>query len=243
MAVAVLIPAYNPDQGLASLVAELRRTGRFCEIIVVNDGSGDACHPLWDLLAAMPGVTVLHHAVNLGKGAALKTGLNHFCCAVPQGHAVVTADADGQHLVADIIRVAQRMDDAETSLVLGCRQFSGDVPWRSRLGNLATRFAFRVLAGQRLGDTQSGLRGIPRRLAMELLRSPYAGYEFELDMLIRCRQWRVPIIECPIATVYLEGNRTSHFKPLRDSLRIYCVLFRAAAARRVRNTSPTRKRG
>ena len=74
MDVAVLIPAYNPDDRLPAFVAELRRTGQFRQIIVVDDGSRDDCRPLFAALAASAGVTVLHHAVNLGKGAALKTG-------------------------------------------------------------------------------------------------------------------------------------------------------------------------
>ena len=92
------------------------------------------------------------------------------------------------------------------------------MPLRSRLGNLATKYAFWGLVGKKLDDTQSGLRGIPRQLARQLLRLKNSGYEFELDMLVHCRQSGVPIVACPIATVYLDDNRSSHFHPILDSL-------------------------
>jgi putative flippase GtrA len=230
MDVAVLIPAYNPDDRLPAFVAELRRTGQFRQIIVVDDGSRDDCRPLFAALAASAGVTVLHHAVNLGKGAALKTGLNHFCCTMPAACGLVTADADGQHLTADVLEVAQRLLRAPESLILGSRQFAGTVPLRSRWGNLITKYAFWGLVGKKLDDTQSGLRGIPQRLARQLLRVKNCGYEFELDMLVHCRQAGVPILTCPIATVYLDDNRSSHFHPLFDSLKIYGVFLRFIAA-------------
>ena len=230
MDVATLIPAYNPDRRLVDLVQELQRSGRMAQIIVVDDGSGEQCQPLFARLAAMPGVTVLHHVVNLGKGAALKTGLNHFHVAMPQGCGVVTADADGQHLSADVLRVAQRLEETGDRLVLGSRRFAAAVPLRSRLGNVLTKYAFWGVMGKKLEDTQSGLRGIPQALARQLLRLTDSGYEFELDMLVHCRRTGVPIEACPIAAVYLDRNRSSHFHPLFDSLRIYSVFFRFIAA-------------
>ena len=230
MDVAALIPAYNPDLRLVGLVQELRRSGRLAEIIVVDDGSGEQCRPLFARLAALPGVTVLRHAVNLGKGAAPKTGLNHFCSAMPQASGVVTADADGQHLPADVLRVAARLEETGDRLVLGSRQFALGVPLRSRLGNVVTKYAFWGVMGKKLEDTQSGLRGVPQALARQLLRLKDSGYEFELLMLVHCRRTGVPIEACPIATVYLDENRSSHFHPIFDSLKIYSVFLRFIAA-------------
>ena len=230
MDIAVLIPAYNPDRRLLTFVQDLRASSRFTRIIVVDDGSSDDCRALLALLAGLPDVTVLRHAVNLGKGAALKTGLNHFCCTIPDGGGVVTADADGQHLVADVLRVARQLQDAPNDLILGSRQFAATVPLRSRLGNIATKYVFWGLVGKKLEDTQSGLRGIPRELARQLLRLKNSGYEFELDMLIHCKRSGVPIQSCPIQTVYLDDNRSSHFNPIVDSLKIYAVFLRFMAA-------------
>jgi glycosyltransferase involved in cell wall biosynthesis len=230
MATAVLIPAYNPDLRLVSLVRQLRETGQFREIIVVNDGSRADKEPIFQQLAGLPEVTVLRHAINLGKGAALKSGFNYFCWALPDCQGVVTADADGQHLAEDIVRVAQRLEGSPDGLILGARQFREEVPLRSRLGNIATKYMFRLVVGTRLSDTQSGLRGVPRSLARELIRLRTGRYEFELDMLLQCKHNNIRIIEQPIDTVYLNHNRSSHFNPILDSLKIYYVLLRFMTA-------------
>jgi putative flippase GtrA len=230
MSVAVVIPAYDPDFRLPAFVADLRRTGRFGRIVVVDDGSRAERASIFGPLTMFPDVVVLRHAINLGKGAALKTGLNYVCCACPEAAGAVTADADGQHLAADVVRVADALEAAPACLILGTRTFAGAVPWRSRLGNWLTRNVFWAAVGVRLHDTQSGLRGIPCTLARRMLGLRANGYEFELDMLIQCKHGRVPVVPCPIETVYLEGNRSSHFNPILDSLKIYFVLARFAMA-------------
>ncbi len=228
MDVVVLVPAYKPPAALPEFVAQLIAAG-FGHVIVVDDGSGPAFAALFDRIAGVAGATLLRHGVNLGKGAALKTGLNHAYCGPPM-LGVVTADADGQHAVKDIVAVAQRLRDTPDALVIGTRRFVGEVPWRSRLGNSATRLVFRLLVGKKLQDTQSGLRGIPRDYIPRLLRIEATGYEFELDMLITCKHGQWPIAEQPIETIYLEGNKSSHFDPLWDSMKIYFVLLRFMAA-------------
>jgi glycosyltransferase involved in cell wall biosynthesis len=225
MPVTALIPAYNPSASLAALVRELAASS-FEAIVVVNDGSATACRSLFDEVADIDKVTVLHHAVNLGKGAALKTGLNYIYCHRPDSRGVVTLDADGQHLVTDALAVAQTLREHPEALIVGVRVFDRDVPLRSKFGNLLTRQLFRFLVGHRLTDTQSGLRGIPREFIPALLRINACGYEFELDMLLACKYRNMPMIEREISTVYVDGNRSSHFNPLLDSMRIYFVLFR-----------------
>jgi dolichol-phosphate mannosyltransferase len=226
MATAVLIPAYNPDPQLLSLVRQLRATRQFRQIIVVNDGSQADRELIFQQLSVLPEVTVLRHPVNLGKGAALKSGFNYFCRSLPDCQGVVTADADGQHLASDIVRVAQRLEASPDGLIVGARSFCEEVPLRSRFGNLATRYVFRALVGTKLSDTQCGLRGIPRSFARELIGLKTGRYEFELDMLLQCKHGNIRIIEQPIDTVYLDHNSSSHFRPLLDSLKIYYVLLR-----------------
>jgi hypothetical protein len=138
----------------------------------------------------------------------------------------LTADADGQHHPADILKVAERLEASPGTLVLGARQFDGHVPLRSRCGNILTRFALRWIGGARLTDSQTGLRGIPRALIAPLLEIPSSGYEFELDMLLLAKHGSIAIVEQPIRTIYSAGNPTSHFNPLLDSLKIYFVLLR-----------------
>ena len=222
---AVLIPAYRPGDALVGLTQALRERG-FAPVVVVDDGSGPEYAGIFARLSAIRDVRILRHAVNLGKGAALKSGMNFILVEYPETPGVITVDADGQHHPADVAEVARIFDAHPESLVLGSRAFAGPVPLRSRLGNSITQLVMRFVAGQRLSDTQTGLRAVPRRLMERMLSVPAAGYEFELEMLIAAKHLAFHVIEQPIRTIYEPGNPTSHFEPLRDSMRIYFVLLR-----------------
>jgi glycosyltransferase involved in cell wall biosynthesis len=224
----ILIPAYKPSPEFPRLIGQLIELGAK-RIVIVDDGSGPEYRHLFDAAAHRPEVQELRHAVNLGKGAALKTGINEILCWVPEIQTVVTADADGQHSPADILNVLNVAETNPGSLVMGARCFRDDVPLRSRVGNQITRLVVGLMIGHRLRDTQTGLRSIPRRLLPHLLRLNSHGYDFELDMLVALKNHGGDIIETPIETIYLDGNRSSHFNPLLDSMRIYFVLVRFAA--------------
>jgi glycosyltransferase involved in cell wall biosynthesis len=223
----IVIPAYQPTEGLASLVVEL--AAHDLRVVVVDDGSTEECSAAtFTEVAHATNVILLRHAVNLGKGAALRTGINHALTTWGEAAGVVTADADGQHLAGDILKVAAELRRNPHALILGVRTFTREVPMRSRVGNLITRTLVRTVVGRKMSDTQTGLRGIPRALACDLLRLSASGYEFELDMLVLGKHLSVPVKEVPISTVYLDGNASSHFNPVRDSMKIYFVLFRFA---------------
>lgn len=215
----MLIPAFRPGPELPEVIEAARF--HFGAVLVVDDGSGPEFEPVFRACRAR----ILRHEKNLGKGAALRTGIT---CAIAEhpGWGVVTADADGQHHPDDIARVGERLAREPNSMVMGARGFDGDVPPRSRVGNLLSRLVFRMLIGHKLGDTQSGLRGIPARLLPELAQIKSSGYEFEIDMLTAAKHLSVPVVEEPIRTIYAPGNPTSHFNPLRDSMRIGFVLAR-----------------
>jgi len=221
----VLIPAYKPDKSLTSLVEELVQRG-VRRVVVVDDGSPECSAPIFSVLERRPECDVVRHAVNLGKGRALKTGLNHILLRHRDCAGVVTCDADGQHTPEDVVRIGEALAGSPRSLVLGCRRFSGDVPLRSRIGNLATRYIFRFVAGKGLSDTQSGLRGLPLYLAEDLLRLSGEQYEYEMNMLLLAKERDLNLLEVPISTVYLNNNAASHFNPLFDSMKIYFVLLR-----------------
>jgi glycosyltransferase involved in cell wall biosynthesis len=227
---AALVPAWKPGVVLARMVRELLAAG-FGAVVLVDDGSGKEAHTLFDGFKRLRGVHVLSHRENLGKGRALKTGFNYMLTSLPELSGVVTADADGQHRVEDIVRVGLALESAESGAVLGARAFSGTVPLRNKVGNVLTREVFASLTGVRLSDTQSGLRGFSRELLPTLERIPGERYEYETTVLATlCRMGRKPV-EVPIETIYLEGNRSSHFDPLRDSARIYAALLRSAFVR------------
>src|SRR5215470_6538059 len=218
--IAFLIPSYQPTDTLPGLLEELRRMSP-APIVVVDDGSGAGYAAVFDRVRQIADVTVLANAVNLGKGAALKQGMNHILLHHPDCIGVVAADADGQHAVADIIHVTEALQADPGRVVFGVRAFDTAVPLRSRFGNAVSRYIYRFLIGIDLSDTQTGLRGIPRRL-MELCLAIRANrYEFETEQLVVIKTHRMPVREIPIRTIYFDGNRETHFRPLRDSARIY----------------------
>ncbi|WP_022867397.1 bifunctional glycosyltransferase family 2/GtrA family protein [Schaalia vaccimaxillae] len=218
----VLIPAYQPDIRLSQLVLELHRVDPQMRTVVVDDGSGPDYSLFFDATSAA-GADVVSYEANRGKGFALRTGLSHIRETYPR-QAVVTADADGQHTVADIVRVGQRVESTG-QVVLGVREFVGDVPLRSRIGNRATAMFFRLSTGWKLSDTQTGLRGLPAEQLEWMCSVKGDRYEYELSVLIEMRQRRLDVIELPIETIYEACNPTSHFRPLQDSARIYAPLL------------------
>jgi putative flippase GtrA len=228
MPVVVVIPAFRPSQALVDVVRELVQSA-LGRIVIVDDGSGDQFRGVFESCASLPRVEVLRHTANLGKGQALKSGIAHTLRNGSDLSGVVTADADGQHRANDIVKVAHRLAESPGQLVLGTREFSSHVPWRSRFGNILTRRLVRVLVGHQLSDTQTGLRGIPMALLPHLVEIKSSGYEFELDMLIAAKHHGCPIVEETVGTIYEPGNPTSHFNPLFDSMRIYFVLLRFSA--------------
>jgi putative flippase GtrA len=173
------------------------------------------------------GARVLQLPTNGGKGAALRAGFRLLLDTCADGP-VITADADGQHAVHDILRVLDAVDDSPHRtghLVLGERELAGDVPWRSRFGNTVTSAMFRTVTGRRLRDTQTGLRAFSSILLPWLLDVPGDRYEYELQVLLRAAREDFQISGVPIRTIYLNDNRSSHFRPVVDSARIYLPLL------------------
>lgn len=212
---AVLIPARDPTERLAALVDAL--APRFGRIVVVDDGSVSGLG-VFDAIA--PKVEkILRHDRNRGKGAALKTGFAYL------GEVdVVTADADGQHSPEDIAKVAEALRGQRGGLVLGVRSFEGEVPFRSRFGNFWTRIWFRVATGLAVGDTQTGLRGIPAPLVPRVAALPGTGFEYEMAMLVDAKRHPSRPLEVPIRTIYIPGNK-SHHRPFADTWRIYKAML------------------
>jgi glycosyltransferase involved in cell wall biosynthesis len=197
---------------LLEVVAGLKRN--FRRIVIVDDGSTEGI----DFLREAEGDVekVLRHGVNRGKGAALKTGLDYI-----GEENVVTVDADGQHAIEDIVAVADAVDAGRSRLVLGARGFTGKVPLRSRFGNFWARWIFFFTTGIYLRDTQTGLRGIPASLIKRIRALPGERYEYEAAMLADIRNHGEKPLEIRISTVYIDGNSSSHFRPLADAVRIY----------------------
>ncbi|WP_395404182.1 glycosyltransferase [Arthrobacter sp. UC242_113] len=220
----ILIPACEPDTQLLDVIDAIRAADPALSLVIVDDGSGPAYAQIFGG-ARRAGAHVISHPANRGKGSALKTGFGFILDRFP-GRDVVCADSDGQHSVVDILRVADLAGTDAASMVLGARTFAGDVPSRSRFGNAATRLLFRLTTGQRISDTQTGLRGYPAAMLPWLLTVGGERYEYELNLLLEAEAAGYGIACVGIATIYLDHNSGSHFRPLADSARIDAPLLK-----------------
>ena len=222
--VSVVLPSLDPDEKLLRVVDGLLGQG-FTDIILVNDGSKPENMHYFETAARHPEVHLLHHEVNRGKGAALKTAFRYFLEQRPGAAGVVTVDGDDQHHPEDTRACTERMLRTG-QVILGCRDFSLDhVPPRSRMGNKITCGVFRVLCGMKLSDTQTGLRAIPAAAVKEFCSVAGDRFEYETNMLLALKERQIPYGEVKIRTVYIEENKSSHFRVVRDSWRIYKLLL------------------
>ncbi|MFI1994072.1 glycosyltransferase family 2 protein [Actinoplanes sp. NPDC020271] len=233
----VLLPVFKPGPHLSELVtALLTEVPEPARVVIVDDGTGSAADDRLTEIEAL-GCTVLRLAVNQGKGVALKAGFQHVRSQFP-GSAVVCADGDGQHSVADIRAVAERVRPGR--IVLGVRCFDR-MPPRSRFGNTVTQAVFRAATGRTVTDTQTGLRAYPADLIGRLCEVPGERFEYEMNVLLDAAATGHPIDEVPIPATYLGGNAGSHFSGLTDSARIYLPLLRyAVLSRTERGPGPGR---
>lgn len=220
----IVIPAYEPDEKLLGVLKDFTEQTAF-PIVVVNDGSSEACRPVFDAVRTFDHVILLEHEVNRGKGAAMKTAFRYIGEHFPSDETVMTVDADGQHLISDALRVAERLKENPDALVLGSRKFTGNVPFKSRAGNAITRGVFKFCTGVRVYDTQTGLRAFSAFRIPEMLALKGDRYEYEINQLIHCTKNRIEIVEEWIDTVYIEENKSSHFHAVKDSFRIYKILL------------------
>ena len=220
----VIIPAYQPEQALTELVQKL--VAENLGVLVVDDGSDAAHQPIFDTLS---GATVIHAPQNEGKGAALKRGFAALQVHFPDCRCFVTADADGQHSITDILRVIDELERG-AEFVLTTRRFKRDMPARSKFGNDLSRIIYTMLTGHWFADNQSGLRGFTVGQIDWLLKVKGSKYDYEMNMLYYADKQRITVTTLPIEAIYIDDNRSSHFHPVRDTLRIYGRLFSSAWA-------------
>ncbi|MFJ5622775.1 glycosyltransferase [Peribacillus loiseleuriae] len=222
---AIIIPVLNPTISLVDYVHRLLAEGA-AEIIVINDGSKEDLTYIFTELSVIKHCTVLTHDINKGKGRALKTAFEYFLKTYQHLKGVVTADADGQHTVEDVCKIARALENNENDITLGVRDFSdADVPFRSLLGNRITSFFFQFLYGSKLKDTQTGLRGIPTIELPRILEIKGERYEYEINMLIYANKKNIPFNEISIQTLYFDNNASSHYHSVFDSIKIFTKLL------------------
>lgn len=183
-------------------------------VVVIDDGSSDTT----GAVAAAAGAQVLRHEVNRGKGAALRTG---FRWALDNGFdGLVTLDADGQHLPADIPKFLRARAETGADLIIGgrARHFEGMLP-RRRLANRFSAWTISIAAGTPITDSQSGFRFYSARL-LRAIRLRATGFDMESEVIVRAGRGGFPIVTIPIDLGFVNGVATSHYRPVKDTLRI-----------------------
>ena len=217
----VLIPAYKPDEYL------VRQTEQLCRfnVLIVDDGSGEEYAEIFSRAEAA-GAIVLRHENNRGKGAALKTGMKYLIENRPDED-VVTADADGQHLYEDIVKIAETVKHEQNCLIIGERNIN-EMPLRSKTGNTMTRIIYAIVTRNPVSDTQTGLRGIPSSLLNWAVSISGDRYEYEMNMLLSAAPNNITIKGVSITTKYIDNNSASHFNGLTDGARIYALILKHA---------------
>lgn len=216
----VVIPAYQPDEHLVSLVKKLAENN--FSVLVVNDGSKAECMTFFEQCEGF--AKIIHSAENQGKGAALKKGFAAVKEYYPNEETVITADADGQHRLEDIIRVREKLEEG-SDFVLTVRYLQGKIPFRSKFGNVLSRIVYTIMTGHYFDDNQSGLRGFHKKHIDWLVNVKGDKYDYEMNMLCYADKQGIKISTLPIKAIYIDGNKSSHFNPVKDTIRIYKRLF------------------
>lgn len=214
----VIIPAYQPDETLLTIIDQLWGYG--CRIVVVDDGSGEKYQSVFEKISDI--CIILRYSKNRGKGAAIKTALTYVKEELWDENVIGVMDCDGQHLPEDMMKIFAFAGTHRKTMVLGVREVGKDMPLKSRLGNQITRTVFRLLSGVKVTDTQTGLRAFSSELLDKLISVEGERYEYEMNVLMALAEAGVPIEEVTIHTIYQdENNSGSHFRAVQDSIRIY----------------------
>ena len=221
---AALVPAFNAAASIGAVVTATRSV--LAPVIVVDDGSADDTAAR----AAAAGAEVLRHPVNLGKGAALVTGLRRLTAAGIER--ALTLDADGQHLPDQIPVLLAASDAAPDAIVVGVRRKEGfEIRRVARLGNWVADHLMRWIAGRPLPDTQSGFRVYPVGPTLAL-GTRGTRYDFETEVLLRAARTGMPVLGVPVTVYYPPvAERVSHYRPWSDTLRIIGSVLRVLVGR------------
>lgn len=208
---AVVIPVYNHGITVKAVVLEAVKLG--FPVIVVDDGSTDIT-PL--RLHGIPGIRVITHEQNLGKGAALMSGFN---AAAQMADFAVTMDADGQHFPKDALAMISAVPKGKKVLVVGYRKQmeNESVPWTSRMGRRFSNMWIWASGGPVIRDSQSGFRIYPLPETLHL-KTRARRYQFEVEVLVKAHRNKIDVLEVPIRVAY-PVDRVSHFRPFIDFLR------------------------
>ena len=187
----IIIPAHNEENNIEEVI---KKTKKFAKnILVVNDGSKDRTA----IIAEKSGAFVLKHIVNLGKGAALKTGCEY---AIKKGaEKIVALDADGQHDPKEIPEFVKALNNA--NIVFGYRRLNKNMPFVLRYGNWFIFFMTKLLFGLKIIDTQCGYRAFKSRVYNKI-KWDAQDYSMESEMVANTGKAHLKYSQIPIETIY-----------------------------------------
>jgi glycosyltransferase involved in cell wall biosynthesis len=216
--VAAAIPAYQAAPSVGEVVRGALE--RLADVLVIDDGSTDGTAEV----ARQAGARVISQPANRGKGAALALAFRDL---FGQGFAaVITLDADGQHLPEEIPKLLEGARQGG-DLVLGVRDhLFGEMSQARRMANRLSSRAISMAAGQTLSDIQTGFRFYRREL-IEAVGFPEARFEAESAVVVRAARRGFKVVTVPVRLGFADGRTTSHYRPLIDSLRIARAVTRA----------------
>lgn len=210
----VIIPAFNESTVIHDVITDARRV--FDNVVCVDDGSTDGTGQI----ARRAGAHLVRHPINLGQGAAIQTGVE-YARKQPGAQAFATFDADGQHRVADLAAMVERLAAGDVDIVIGTRFAGGGGTPPPLLKRIVLRTAaFLSRRGRRLGltDSNNGLRVFNKRVA-DALNITLSGmsHSNEIVALIAENNWRVA--EQPVEVLYTEYSKAKG-QPLLNGVNI-----------------------
>ncbi|MBG9982842.1 glycosyltransferase family 2 protein [Aerococcaceae bacterium DSM 111020] len=222
---AVIIPAYYPMNTLPNYISHLINEN-VALVIVINDGNPIEYNELFEQIKSLNRTVVLTHSTNKGKGAGLKTAFKYLEDLDASIKGAVTADADGQHLIQDVLNIGDALIEKDVDFVIGVRDFTEpQVPLRSKIGNFLASHLFKLLFKYYLHDTQTGLRGVKNSQFHNCSSIDGAGFEYEINMLIYIARNRLSFYEERITTVY-HDEHFSNYQTFSDSFSIGMALMK-----------------
>lgn len=214
----VIIPAYNEEKNIENVLKSLLGHNHEAKIIVVDDGSSDRTSEIAKKTSSS--IIVIKHEVNLGKGAALKTGCEE---AIKRSAKILALmDGDGQHLPADAMKLAEKLADENLDIVFGERKFNDIMPFKMKFGNFFLSFATKLLFNVNITDTQCGLR-VFTSAAYEKIKWRKMGYSVETEIVINAFKNKLRCDSAEIETIY---NDMSKGTGVRDGIKIFMNLLK-----------------
>jgi len=217
----VVIPCKDLESEVGDVVRDVLGLGLGLDVVVIDDGSTDAT----SAAAASAGAHVLVHEVNLGKGAALKTGFEY---AVEKGYdAVITMDGDGQHDPSDIPNFVDAVEKCGADIIVGTRMHAvGEMPKLRIWTNRTTSRIVSLLTRRKIPDSQSGYRLIRVRVLEDVVNSfVTTRYDTESELLIRAARRGYSTASVGIKCIY--SGAVSHIHPIVDTLRFMRLVARS----------------